>query len=254
MQPESPPVQRSAAIAIPVSPPNPFDHYQDAAGIERVPRQTVILPSTTDVRRNFHRMHVSPPLPELTRERVQLHQERIEQMEREEREREYREREQREREQTEREEMELLEQQQQQHMRLRGRQHGTGSSRHQQQVKRIQKMYDRSHEPPTLPSFPTGPGFESSVAKKRRPKEVVKSSIPTLLKAKEKAPEEFKAPVEEEQVLEPVPVKIMWKGGGTEVILARAGDDDWKGRQPMQKECVPFHFGVVTCWSVVRLS
>jgi hypothetical protein len=37
---------------------------------------------------------------------------------------------------------------------------------------------------------------------------------------------------------EPVPVKITWNGGGKSVILARAGDDNWKGRQPMSRECV----------------
>lgn len=35
---------------------------------------------------------------------------------------------------------------------------------------------------------------------------------------------------------EEVPMKIYWRGGGKNVILIRAGDDNWKGRQPMEKE------------------
>lgn len=41
-----------------------------------------------------------------------------------------------------------------------------------------------------------------------------------------------------EEGLEPIPTKIYWKGGGKNVILARAGDDNWKGRQQMVPECV----------------
>jgi len=37
---------------------------------------------------------------------------------------------------------------------------------------------------------------------------------------------------------EPVPVKITWNGGGKSVVLARAGDDNWKGRRPMEREYV----------------
>ena len=39
---------------------------------------------------------------------------------------------------------------------------------------------------------------------------------------------------------EPVSVKIVWRGGGKSVILARAGDDNWKGRLPLEREYVPF--------------
>lgn len=35
---------------------------------------------------------------------------------------------------------------------------------------------------------------------------------------------------------EPINVKITWRGGGKSVALARAGDDDWKGRQPMEPD------------------
>jgi len=43
------------------------------------------------------------------------------------------------------------------------------------------------------------------------------------------------SPIQEDLAADPVPVNIVWKGGGTEVILARAGDDEWKGRQPMER-------------------
>lgn len=41
-----------------------------------------------------------------------------------------------------------------------------------------------------------------------------------------------------EEPKEAVSVKITWYGGGKSVVLARAGDDNWKGRQPMESECV----------------
>lgn len=37
---------------------------------------------------------------------------------------------------------------------------------------------------------------------------------------------------------EPVLTKIVWQGGGRNVVLARAGDNDWKGRQQMEPEYV----------------
>ena len=37
---------------------------------------------------------------------------------------------------------------------------------------------------------------------------------------------------------EPVNVKITWHGRGKSVVLARAGDNNWKGRQQMESECV----------------
>ena len=71
--------------------------------------------------------------------------------------------------------------------------------------------------------------------------EVVKSSIPTLLGKKAVldagSDGEVASPVRDNDLLaDPVPVKIVWKGGGSEVVLARAGDDEWKGRQPMERE------------------
>lgn len=53
--------------------------------------------------------------------------------------------------------------------------------------------------------------------------EVVHSTLPlALIKAEEDATNP-----------EPVSVKIVWHGGGRSVVLARAGDDNWQGRQPM---------------------
>lgn len=40
----------------------------------------------------------------------------------------------------------------------------------------------------------------------------------------------------EKPTVKPIYVKICWNGGGNRVMLARAGDDDWKGRQLMIKE------------------
>jgi hypothetical protein len=38
---------------------------------------------------------------------------------------------------------------------------------------------------------------------------------------------------------EPIPTTIYWQGGGKKVVLARAADNNWQGRLPMEPECVP---------------
>jgi len=43
--------------------------------------------------------------------------------------------------------------------------------------------------------------------------------------------------VDDSALIEPTPVQIKWQGGGKVVVLARAGDEDWSGRQPMD-QCV----------------
>ncbi|KAJ7575107.1 hypothetical protein C8J56DRAFT_977105 [Mycena floridula] len=44
------------------------------------------------------------------------------------------------------------------------------------------------------------------------------------------------APVKAETPsVKPINITIRWNGGGNSVMLARAGDDDWKGRQPMHR-------------------
>jgi len=56
--------------------------------------------------------------------------------------------------------------------------------------------------------------------------EIVHSTLPLALV---KAEEDLDHP-------EPVSVRIIWRGGGSSVVLARAGDDNWQGRQPMEFE------------------
>ncbi|KZT11886.1 carbohydrate-binding module family 48 protein [Laetiporus sulphureus 93-53] len=56
--------------------------------------------------------------------------------------------------------------------------------------------------------------------------EVVHSTLPLVLVKPE---EDIGHP-------EPVSVKIVWRGSGKSVVLARAGDDNWQGRQSMDYE------------------
>lgn len=68
-------------------------------------------------------------------------------------------------------------------------------------------------------------------------KETVKSSIPIALGHVEGAvavADEQGSAMRDDPVS--VPTKITWRGGGKTVILARAGDDDWKGRTIMGRE------------------
>ncbi|KXN86447.1 SNF1 protein kinase subunit beta-2 [Leucoagaricus sp. SymC.cos] len=75
-------------------------------------------------------------------------------------------------------------------------------------------------------------------------REVVNSSIPIglLLETDErKSEEEEEEPtvplrVDDSTLVEPIAVPITWRGGGRDVVLARAGDDDWNGRLPMERE------------------
>jgi hypothetical protein len=41
-----------------------------------------------------------------------------------------------------------------------------------------------------------------------------------------------------DEIQEPTMVKVSWNGGGKTAFLARALDDNWKGRQPMEREYV----------------
>ncbi|KZT28404.1 carbohydrate-binding module family 48 protein [Neolentinus lepideus HHB14362 ss-1] len=72
--------------------------------------------------------------------------------------------------------------------------------------------------------------------------ETVYSTIPIALgKAEEERTQHLfdddnDAPARRKKSLEardPVPFRITWRGGGTDVVLIRAGDDNWLGRQPM---------------------
>ncbi|THH19919.1 hypothetical protein EW146_g1329, partial [Bondarzewia mesenterica] len=66
--------------------------------------------------------------------------------------------------------------------------------------------------------------------------ETVRSTIPLGLNvplSANGAPSDRKA---QEDQREHIPVKISWRGGGKSVLLARAGDANWKGRQAMERD------------------
>lgn len=81
-----------------------------------------------------------------------------------------------------------------------------------------------------------------------RPEFVQETVFSTIPLALHKAEEELAAATTKNQADAPsrpsdeakesMNVKITWHGGGKSVVLARAGDDNWKGRQPMESECV----------------
>ena len=195
--------QKTQSIPIPSSPQSAFKHYQLANDVHPQ-RAPVLLPSTTDV------LVLPPP---------STHQPFPPRG------------------------WSAAQQQPQQQIPSapRGRQQPI-SARQQQQVIKIQEMYDRSQQqqPAAPPSSPAGP---SSIQQGRPTPpgfvpEVVHSSSPVLL-GKSKGLEgelAIASPMKEELLADPVPVKIVWKGGGSSVVLARAGDDDWKGRQFMIRE------------------
>ncbi|KAG5645994.1 hypothetical protein DXG03_004596 [Asterophora parasitica] len=85
-------------------------------------------------------------------------------------------------------------------------------SEQRRQQQRIQELYNQSQQPQT-------PKQQVFVA------ETVHSTIPIAL-----------TQAIHDVVQELVPVTIAWRGGGKSVFLARAGDDDWKGRLAMTPE------------------
>jgi hypothetical protein len=102
----------------------------------------------------------------------------------------------------------------------------------QQQVARMQELYNHSQQPTHSPSHHRS--FQQ---------ETVRSSIPVALSKalpNELSPAEEIVQQEhlqkEDLLADFVPVKIIWKGGGTQVLLARASD----GRQSMEKELLIF--------------
>ncbi|KAF9465286.1 5'-AMP-activated protein kinase beta subunit, interation domain-containing protein [Collybia nuda] len=108
-------------------------------------------------------------------------------------------------------------------------------ARQQQQAAHIQELYNQYNQaqaPPPSPTIDT-PQFVP---------EIVHSSIPIALgKALLAQLDDAGIPVPEplREVAGPpelVPVRITWRGGGKTVMLARAGDDDWQGRQLMQPD------------------
>ncbi|KAG5634597.1 hypothetical protein H0H81_001439 [Sphagnurus paluster] len=87
------------------------------------------------------------------------------------------------------------------------------------QQQRIQELYNQSQAPPPRQ------------AKNVFVPETVISTIPIALTKATLSP--LAVP---DRPPELVPVKITWTGGGRSVFLARAGDDDWKGRLAMTPE------------------
>ncbi|KAF9566081.1 hypothetical protein CPC08DRAFT_720076 [Agrocybe pediades] len=110
----------------------------------------------------------------------------------------------------------------------------------QQQFSRIQDLYERSQQPPSPPRHSHLGGRGKPVYKQ----EIVHSSIPLLLAEPKKEEEEEEGevqqyvPEEEDLMADPVPVKIYWTARGRDVILARAGDDEWRGRKQMKRDPV----------------
>lgn len=214
----------AAAIPIPAPPNarNPFSHYSEVRGIQpqrQRPRNN--FSSTVSVSHLHDEFEdevvldtpaVAFPPPSRAQQREQQQQQR--------------------------EQQQRQQQQQRSASKQRGRQ-PTMNSRQQAQVARIQELYDHSldpHHPAAPPSSPTSAPRPTYV------REIVRSSIPVVLGAAANQAEAQEhntlSPIQEDLSADPVPVTIVWKGGGAEVILARAGDDDWKGRQPMEREYV----------------
>ncbi|RDB14544.1 hypothetical protein Hypma_016349 [Hypsizygus marmoreus] len=89
---------------------------------------------------------------------------------------------------------------------------------------RIQELYNQSQAPSHPPPGPAPPPPFVQ--------ETVHSSIPIALG---KAVRDTSNALHDGPPIL-VPVKITWRGGGKSVYLARAGDDDWKGRLLMDRE------------------
>jgi len=208
--------QPATAIPIPTPPTvrNPFSHYNE---YQQPPRQrprnnfssTVSVSLVQDEFDDLAALDPTIPLapPSRAQQREQQHHQR--------------------------EQQQRQQQQQRSASKQRGRQPPM-SSRQQAQVARIQELYDQSldpHHPGPPPSSPVSAS---------RPREVVRSSIPVLLgetaNQAETQANNLLSPIQEDLSADPVSLTITWKGGGTEVILSRAGDDDWKGRQPMERQ------------------
>ena len=102
----------------------------------------------------------------------------------------------------------------------------------QQQVARMQELYNQSQQPTHSPSHHRS--FQQETVRSSIPVALTKALPNELPPAEEILQQEY--PQKEDLLADFVPVKIIWKGGGTQVLLARAGDEEWKGRQPMEKE------------------
>lgn len=92
--------------------------------------------------------------------------------------------------------------------------------------------YDSNHSESSKDSAP--PSQQQDEQQSPFQQEVVHSTIPIALH------KPLDHSIEDENKRrhkrEEVPMKIYWRGSGKNVILIRASDDNWKGRQPMEKE------------------
>lgn len=114
---------------------------------------------------------------------------------------------------------------QQQHAhteRIRQQQQRSNDSRQGYAHQHIQELYNQSQQGPSHP--------------RHFVQEVVRSSIPLALAQGRDGQDDSP-----HDPLEPLPVTVSWHGGGAQVYLARADDDNWNGRLLMLRECVPFH-------------
>ena len=102
----------------------------------------------------------------------------------------------------------------------------------QQQVARMQELYNQSQQPTHLLSHQRS--FQQEIVVSSIPIALTKALPNELPPAEEIVQQEY--PQKEDLLADFVPVKIVWKGGGTQILLARASDDEWKGRQVMEKE------------------
>lgn len=91
----------------------------------------------------------------------------------------------------------------------------------------LSSAYPSTHSFTTRDHEQNSPPRQEEPLKEEFVPEVVHSTIPlALVKAEGDG---FVRP-------EHINVTIKWRGGGKSVVLARAGDDYWKGRQPMEYE------------------
>lgn len=115
----------------------------------------------------------------------------------------------------------------------RGRQQPI-STRQQQQVARMQELYNQSLQPAHSPSSRQLP-FHQEIVRSSIPIALNKALLPDETPLQDQiVPQDY--PQKEDLLADCVPFKMVWTGGGSQVVLARAGDNDWKGRQLMEKE------------------
>ena len=114
----------------------------------------------------------------------------------------------------------------------RGRQQPISPRQQQQQVARMQELYNQSQQPALSPQRP----FQQETVRSSIPVALTKALPNVTQPAQEIVQQQH--PEKEDPLADLVPVKIVWNGGGAQVVLARAGDDEWKGRQLMEKELV----------------